>query len=296
MVRQSPPTERVVQVLDHLVAHPHARFGLSELARDLDLSKPTCLGILTVLTDAGYLLRDPAGRTYGLGPALIVAGRAAQRGYAVGPVAHRHLTELSARLGVVCTASGVVGDRIAVLDVAGAHGSAAGARVGEVYPFAPPVGLMFVLWDRDERVECWLRREPTLPVRIDHERLRRVIDECRRTGYLVESHTRGGQRLYALMAGVVAHDLAPDLRELLGELVSSPGERVLLPDRWDTAGAHAVNLIAAPVYDAEGHQSLVVAAHLERDVDIVEVERIGDALVATADAITRELGGRRPVR
>lgn len=293
MVRHSPPTERVVQVLDHLVAHPHARFGLSELARELDLSKPTCLGILTALADAGYLLRDPAGKTYGLGPALIVAGRAAQRGFAVGPVAHRHLTDLSARLDVVCTASAVVGDRIAVLDVVGARGAAASARVGEVYPFAPPVGLMFVLWDSDERVERWLRREPTLPVQIDRERLRRVIDECRRTGYLVESLTRGGQRLYALMAGVVAHDLAPELRELLGELVSSPGERVLLPDRW-ADGAQAVNLIAAPVYDADGHQSLVVAAHLEREADVAEVERVGTALVATAEAITGELGGRRP--
>lgn len=84
--RRSPPTERVVQVLDHLVAHPEARFGLSELARRLGMSKPTCLGILTALTDAGYLMRHPADRSYGLGPALIVAGRAAQRGFAVGPV------------------------------------------------------------------------------------------------------------------------------------------------------------------------------------------------------------------
>ncbi len=38
--RRSPPTERVVQVLDHLVARPGVRFGLSELARELDLSKP----------------------------------------------------------------------------------------------------------------------------------------------------------------------------------------------------------------------------------------------------------------
>ncbi len=58
--RRSPPTERVVQVLDYLVARPGLRFGLSELARELELSKPTCLGILTALTDAGYLIRDPA--------------------------------------------------------------------------------------------------------------------------------------------------------------------------------------------------------------------------------------------
>ena len=48
--RSSPPTARVVAVLDFLARHPHDTFGLSELARRLDLSKPTCLGILTTLT------------------------------------------------------------------------------------------------------------------------------------------------------------------------------------------------------------------------------------------------------
>ncbi|NME80475.1 helix-turn-helix domain-containing protein [Rhodococcus sp. 105337] len=292
--RRSPPTERVVQVLDHLVARPGLRFGLSELARELGLSKPTCLGILTALTDAGYLIRDPADKSYGLGPALIVAGRAAQRGFASGPVAHRHLAALSSEFGVMCTASAVVGDRIAILDVVGGAGAAAAARVGEVYPFAPPVGLMYVLWDTDERIERWLRREPTLPVSVDRAHLRRVIEECRRTGYLVESLTRGGRRLYALMAGVVSHDLAPDLREMLAELVSSPGERVLLPADLDTERTHPVNLIAAPAFDPDGHQSLVLALHLEREVDRAEVERCGSALLRAAEAVTVDLGGRRP--
>ena len=69
--RTSPPTERVVAILDFLARHPHDRFGLSELARRLDLSKPTCLGIVTTLTESGYLLRDAQDKSYRLGPALI---------------------------------------------------------------------------------------------------------------------------------------------------------------------------------------------------------------------------------
>ncbi|MET0454210.1 MAG: helix-turn-helix domain-containing protein, partial [Mycobacterium sp.] len=45
--RASPPTARVVAILEFLAENPHDRFGLSELARRVDLSKPTCLGILT---------------------------------------------------------------------------------------------------------------------------------------------------------------------------------------------------------------------------------------------------------
>ena len=65
--RASPPTERVVAVLDFLARHPHGRFGVSELARRLGLSKPTCLGIVTTLTDCDYLVRDSADKTYRLG-------------------------------------------------------------------------------------------------------------------------------------------------------------------------------------------------------------------------------------
>ena len=60
--RASPPTDRVVRILDFLAGRPDERFGVSELARRLGLSKPTCLGIVTSLADAGYLVRDAGGQ------------------------------------------------------------------------------------------------------------------------------------------------------------------------------------------------------------------------------------------
>jgi len=68
----------VVRILDFLAGRPEERFGLSDLARRLGLSKPTCLGIVTSLTDAGYLVRDPGDKTYRLGPSLITLGHKAQ--------------------------------------------------------------------------------------------------------------------------------------------------------------------------------------------------------------------------
>ena len=55
-------------ILDFLAEHPHDRFGLSELARRLGLSKPTCLGIVTTLTDVALPgPRRRATRRIGLG-------------------------------------------------------------------------------------------------------------------------------------------------------------------------------------------------------------------------------------
>lgn len=296
--RRSPPTERVMQVLDHLVARPDRRFGLSELARALGVSKPTCLGILTALVGGGYLTRDPEAR-YGLGPALIAAGRAAQRGLAVGSVVRPHLDGLADRFGAVCTASAVVGDQVMILEVAAPQGAEAGrtaARVGQVYPFAPPVGLMYVLWSHDDEFARWLRREPAFPVVLDRDLLRSVVDDCRATGYLVERLTPTGRRLFSLMAGVAGRDLPDELRELVGEMVSSLGERVYLGRETSAEVEYPVSLIAAPCYDADGRQSLVLTLDVGGSITGAEIERRGRALVSVADTVTAEVGGRPPVR
>ena len=150
----------MVAILDFLAGHPDERFGVSELARRLGLSKPTCLGIVSALTDAGYLVRDGADKTYRLGPSLIALGHRAQESMRVSPAAREELRRLSATFGVTAGLSAVIDDRITLLELVAPAGVRAGVEVGQSYPFAPPVGLMFVLWD-DEALREWLAKEPT---------------------------------------------------------------------------------------------------------------------------------------
>jgi DNA-binding IclR family transcriptional regulator len=291
--RASPPTERVVRILDYLAGYPDERFGVSELARRLGISKPTCLGIVTSLSDAGYLLRDANDKTYRLGPSLITLGHKAQESMRVSPAAREELRRLSGRFDVTAALSGVVDDRITVLDLVAPPGSRPGVEVGQSYPFAPPVGLMFVLWD-DEAERNWLAKEPTLPLRTDTERLNRVIAECRADGYLVERLTPGGRRLYSLMAGM-ASNLPDELRALLGELVSDIGERVYLRDENAPGrGRHDISVISAPVYDHYQRQVMVASMHVGRSLTDNEITERARALVATADAVTQQLGGLKP--
>ena len=292
--RSSPPTARVVAVLDFLARHPHDTFGLSELARRLTLSKPTCLGILTTLTDAGYLIRDSVDRTYRLGPALIALGHTAQESLRVSPAAREELRRLSATFDTTAALSAVVDDRITVLDVVSPTGNDAGVGAGQSYPFAPPVGLMFVLWD-DDALRAWLAKEPTIPSRTDSARLDQVITECRAAGYLAERQTAAGRRLYALMAGM-SSTLPQELRALLGELVSDVGERVLLPGESPDGDRrrHDISVISAPVYDHHGRQAMVVSLHVGRALTDDEIDTRATSLVAAANALTEQLGGRRP--
>jgi DNA-binding IclR family transcriptional regulator len=291
--RSSPPTERVIAILDFLARHPHDRFGLAELARRLGLSKPTCLGIVTALSQSGYLVRDPSDKTYRLGPGLIRLGQIAQEALRVKPAAREELARLSTTFSTTAALSAVVDDRITLLELAGPPGVDPGVQVGESYPFAPPVGLMFVLWD-DDALATWLAKPPTVPLRTDTERLKRVVAECRSTGYLVERLTPAGRRLYALMAGI-SSDLPDELRALLGELISDIGERVYLHSENKTRRQrHDVNVISAPVFDQNGRQAMVASLHIGKALTDKEIARHGRGLIATADILTMQLGGTKP--
>lgn len=289
--RASPPTGRVVAILDFLARHPHDRFGLTELARRLELSKPTCLGIVTTLTEAGYLVRDASAKTYGLGPALITLGHTAQESMRVNPAVREELRLLSSQFSTTAALSAVVDDRITLLELVAPPGARTGVRVGESYPFAPPVGLMFVLWD-DEALGEWLAKVPTIPLRTDSQRLERVVSECRATGYLVERLTPGGRRLYGLMAGM-SSTLPDELRALLGELISDIGERVYLRSEGGR-GRKDVSVISAPVFDHHRRQVMVASLHVGRALTDAELTKRARALVATADGITTRLGGSAP--
>ncbi|MEW5811092.1 MAG: helix-turn-helix domain-containing protein [Actinomycetota bacterium] len=290
--RISPPTDRVVAILEFLSAQPTQRFGVSELARRVGVSKPTCLGIVTSLAEAGYVVRDSADKTYRLGPALITLGHRAQEAMRVSPAAREALRRLSAAFGVTAALSGVIDDRITVLDLVSPPGAHPGVEVGQSYPFAPPVGLMFVLWD-DIAAQAWLAKEPTIPLRTDTERLHRVITGCRADGYLVERQTPAGRRLYGLMAGMSA-TLPDELRALLGELVSDIGERVYLREDRPAGRRHDISVISAPVFDHHQRQAMVASMHIGTSLSDREIGERARAVVAAADAVTSQLGGVKP--
>ena len=295
--RASPPTERVVVILDFLARHPHDRFGLSELARRVELSKPTCLGILTTLTESDYLIRDAQDKTYRLGPRLISLGHTAQESMRVSPTAREELARLAAAYVTTAALSAVIGDRITLLELVGqSEATRESVTVGQSYPFAPPVGLMFVLWD-DEALRSWLAKEPTIPLRTDSERLGRVVAECRSDGYLVERLTPSGRRLYALMAGM-SSTLPQELRALLGEMISDVGERVYLASEAVGAGRskkrHDISVISAPVFDHHRRQAMVMSLQIGRALTDAEIAKRARSLMVSARVLTAQLGGRAP--
>src|SRR5207245_4534029 len=119
VARRAPAVERAVAVLNLLAAHPQQRYTLSEIARDLKLNKATLHAILGALTDEGYLVRDPAAKSYALGPALVALGNSAVSTYPAAECAVPEMRALTDELGLDCVASAAISDEIVILARAG---------------------------------------------------------------------------------------------------------------------------------------------------------------------------------
>jgi DNA-binding IclR family transcriptional regulator len=282
----------VVRVLNLLAANPRQRFTLTELARRLDITKATCLGILGALTEAGYVRRDPASRTYGIGSVLLGLGRAAQDSFASLEVARPHLRRLTEQFGLSCTASTVIGDDIVVIERTGLAGDMDSAvKVGQRYPYAPPSGVVFSVWQPDWAIERWLDSYP--PVPIDRRRLHQLARSSRRLGYLVERLSEVSVGSYAMLARLTAGS-PPDLAQALNDIVAAFPYRYYLEADIGNAATLPVSLICAPTYNAQELPDLLLAVLVLRDTPAVEVTGYGSALREAAATVTKELGGTNP--
>ena len=77
MARAAPAATRAANILAFLTSHPSRGFTISELVQHLGMNIASAHATLAVLSDAGFVIRDPVHRTYVLGPALAATGFAA---------------------------------------------------------------------------------------------------------------------------------------------------------------------------------------------------------------------------
>ncbi|WP_268822665.1 IclR family transcriptional regulator [Yinghuangia soli] len=290
--RQSPPTHRVVQVLGLLGENPHRRLTLTQVAERLGLSKPTCLGILAALAEAEYVTRD-ASKAYGLGPALLRLGWAAETGIAALDLVRPHVRELHEVLGRPCILAAVHGDRIVVVDRQG-RPALAGSRdlVGEHFPFVPPLGIANVAWRDDDSVRAWLARPPLVPIAAAEEETWALVRAARRSGYLVERRSGAAPTQNIILANLEVAGLP---RPVLAEL-----RRRMPPADWaefatglpgEPGEPVPVSGIAAPVYDRHGVQRYSLTVLATRScVTVAECRVWAAALLAATAAAGRELG------
>ncbi|CAJ1510932.1 IclR family transcriptional regulator [[Mycobacterium] burgundiense] len=304
MVRESPQTERILLLMDLLMAEPGRGRTLAEIARHLGTAKATCYPMVIALTRAGWLVRHPRHKTYQLGPALIPVGQAAAGAIDVVDHARDAMHALADAADVVClgfvpSAADLVVAEI-IQPASGRRGSL-GLRLGDRVDFAPPLGAVAAAWLPDYQLGQWHargERDLGIAAGILEGAYSSALQLIRERGYAVEHLSRDGtgvaevvqqQRgqhalsLQSLAAG-------PTLRELTG----SPHADSLLRDIHPEL-SYRVVAISAAVFNAESAAALVLSL-----VDAPEplagdrVMELGEQIRDAAADITARIGGVPP--
>jgi DNA-binding IclR family transcriptional regulator len=267
----------VVALVEILAARPNEALTLADVTRRLGVNKSTCYSMLQALTEVGWLLRDPFGKTYRLGPALVAVGRAASSGFPALDFVRPAMIELSRGLGSHCVALAVAPDHVTVVDQV-RDVRAVGAPIGHGYiPLRPPFGAAVAAWSPPAVAERWLSLAP--PGTSD--RYAAALEVVRRRGFVVEL----AEPSWTPPTNPTS---LPEVVEQLARLLSPD----VLPTALSAARSYAVSAINAAVVDPSGMVVLVVSLMgFPGPLTGAEVEVAGERLRSATAMVTAALAG-----
>lgn len=291
--RLSPPTDRVIEVLEAVAAEPTRRWLLTELATHCRLTKSTCLGIVNVLVDRGYLARRPGGVVLGEGFSRLSAATDVR--FVVVERARPHLLPFAER-GAIVGLSRAHPEGLQILDIFGPLMPQQRLRP-MLYPYVMPIRsfVAWAAWYPETFVEQRLRQAGHIDPQV-LERARAQIARARAEGFCLLRSSPAMSRLYHVLA-TLQDPLIPDsVRREMHEFLE---EVSLLLDREPAPGeAGATIEVFAPVF---GPDSEVIAVILLLTTDQAtlgagDASTAGTAVRDAARAISAELRGTDPGR
>jgi DNA-binding IclR family transcriptional regulator len=289
MPRPAPSVSRVIAVLGLLGSEPIDFLTMSEIARRLDLNKATAHGILTVLAEEGYVLRDPEDKGYALGPAVTTVGRAAVADeYAIVRAARLEMEELAETGRCQCVANVLCGEQIQVIGSTGTPSGSAGTHLGSRGPFLPPLGVVFAAWADARRREGWIAGQSLSEAEADA--IRDGLAVVRDRGFSVtpvtEHRAEFEELAESLLARVSNDAVRRAIAELAAQIAREGGE--LTDIRGDQR--YLVRQISAPVFGADGAVKIALALSGLPEVNGARLRDLGYAVVAAAARISRSVG------
>ena len=275
----SPPTERVVSVLELLGREPATQFSLAEICRRLGLSRATAHAILTTLAARAWAVRDPATAGYSLGPAVAALGKPAHTQL------HRaELQALSDTTGTQVSLARRERDALVVIDTVGE--CLTGPRIwrGMRTPFVAPIGRDYVAWSSVAGQKAWLEALGT-PSRRFRQRITLVLREIRQRGFVVERLTRDYLRVYTALRALTADGEIDEITTQLARAYTELAAVDILDDEMCNGADHSVATVSAPIRDPDGVVTMTLMASVFASLDGAAIRALGAQVRSAADAI-----------
>ncbi len=287
MPRPALSASRAIAVLNFLAAHPTEGFTLSDIGTRLGINGASAHALLSVLLDAGYLVRDSRLRTFRLGPSVVALGTAALDAHPAIDIARDAARALARETELEVAVTAPAGDHIVFLARAGEPSArAVPVHVGQHVPFVPPLGSVFVAWGD---ATDWLARSD------DPETLREVLEAVRGRGYSVALEAQARQRLGHALNELAAEPSDQRLRTTVDSLVTDLSEREYQLRRLTPDRRYDVSMIAAPIFGPAGQAVLALSLlGFPAGLPANEVAAYGERLRDRALVVTKRSRGRVP--
>ncbi|MYR06822.1 helix-turn-helix domain-containing protein [Gordonia sp. SID5947] len=284
----SPPTSRVISIMELLADPARQSLTLAQIVRQTGLSRATAHAIVGELLENGWLLRDPASNTYGIGPGFVALARSVDSADHLSRWAGTAARALSERLSIPCfVARRTAPDSITVAEHAVPDHLTDGGdtspwfRHGQRIRLRPPICREFIAWESSESRADWIARAPEAT----RSRLRRVLDVIADRGYSIERMTDDHVAMVDALSSL--DTMSDGLRAKVGDLLTELSVIDYLPE--ELTGDVAAVTVGAPIRDASRSVVASLVACPNTTMSASELMSVAESTRAAADAISDQL-------
>ena len=282
----SPPTVRVLDVIELLAEQDGEPIRFSDLARRLDLTQGTTHAILATLCDRGWAQRDRQSRTYTIGPGLLRAAGKLSRSRLLIDRARDAASRLAAELGDAVSVVERDGEELHIVGFAGTLDRDTGVAMDDRYPFIAPFGPAFAAWlDPGER-RTWFDHAVGDDADLG-ERVESLLASTRKRGYSLERTPAPHLRALQVMMTLHREPMSPGVQQATSNLLGEITAAALLPVA-DPAEPEPVVALATPIFNSAGEVVLNLVIHPFRQLDRHQIDAAGRSLVRAAQAVSQK--------
>lgn len=283
----SPPTARVIAIARLLGSQPTRAFTLTEITRELGISRATGHAILSTLTDHQWVVRDAAA-AYSWGPGIASLARpTGDRTF------HGLLRELAESTATQVFLARRDGNTLVVVDSAGESASRMRVERGLRLPLVAPFGRDYIAWSPGSAQRAWLEGIGT-PSTAFAQRITLVLNEIRSRGYTIERLSREYVRVYTALRALGGLDEPDAITTQLARAFADLTVIDVLDTELAERDKHSIATISAPIFDEDGVVTMSITAAPFDDVSPGTAEQLGNQVKDAAARIASHIAQNAP--
>jgi DNA-binding IclR family transcriptional regulator len=285
----SPPTRRVVDIIELLAERRGSTTRLSDIVHALGLNQATAYVILKELDEMGWVTRNPADKTFSVGAALVrLAGRIDQSP-SIAHAARAAASAAATDTGYAASVSERVADSLVITAFIAGRDDQWSLSTGYRLPFAAPFGPAYAAWEPADERRVWIERSgvnsPAFEARLEEH-----LGETRHQGFSVERMSPDMVSAIPVMTRLQMDAQSDSVRDHLNEVLLEITGAPRVSGKPGSRHRQYVGAITAPIFNQLGRVTHNICVHPFTALSLRNVEQIGRHLRQVAGAIGTQAG------